>query len=138
LHRIAAGRTVTALEIAPDVLWDFVPYPGERTAAVRARHAKQRIVAECARIARTVIITEMMSPDLERIGGIVRLHPVRENGPCNMWWHSEPILTRLASPASAEDAVHRSQLSQRPYPRSAQHWFGPAHGGPVGGAGAGA
>src|SRR5262249_31540114 len=48
----------------------------------------QRIVAECARVARTVVITELLYPDLEDIGGgIVRLHPTRENGEWHIWWH---------------------------------------------------
>jgi len=48
----------------------------------------QRIIAECARLANTIIITEMMYPDIEEQNkALIRLHPTPENRDWGTWWH---------------------------------------------------
>ena len=46
----------------------------------------QRILAECARIAKTIIVTEVLYPDLENCGAVIRLHPTWESKDWGTWW----------------------------------------------------
>ena len=48
----------------------------------------QRIIAECARLANTIVITEIMYPDIEQQNkALIRLHPTPENKDWGTWWH---------------------------------------------------
>lgn len=50
----------------------------------------QRIIMECAKRAKTLIITDIHHPDLDGMGPIVRLHPSASNKDWGTWWHFTP------------------------------------------------
>jgi SAM-dependent methyltransferase len=70
----------------PDELGDFdIVLLGAVLLHVSDPH---RILAGCAKRARTLIITEVMYPDIEAQGApLLRLHPTPENKDWGTWWH---------------------------------------------------
>jgi O-methyltransferase len=49
-----------------------------------------KIVAECAQIADTIIVTELLHRELDSCGPILRFHPTAANQTWDMWWDLTP------------------------------------------------
>ncbi len=49
--------------------------------------APLQIVEQCAKWAKTIIITDLLWPDLEGRGAVCRLSPTAENKDWGTWWH---------------------------------------------------
>jgi hypothetical protein len=47
-----------------------------------------RIIAQCAKVARSILVTEMHFPEL--VGPVCRLHPSAANGSFDTWWDFSP------------------------------------------------
>lgn len=74
----------------------------------------QKIIAECAALAKTIIVTEVLYPDLEPCGAIMRLHPTRENKAWDIWWHLTPAFVSeyLSVLGFSDQTVTRHQQRQ--------------------------
>lgn len=68
------GGNVVAVELADETLWNYVPYPDN--------------FEQCARRAKTIVITEPFFADLT--GPVCRLHPSPDPAELETWWHFSP------------------------------------------------
>jgi len=90
------GADVISVEVTDEHGWDFVPYPharleevfGPRRIAAVLLHCRDplRIVEQCGKRAKSLIIVDKFHPDLEG-APVCRFAPTPENFLWHTWWH---------------------------------------------------